>query len=68
MTESQIASPQAASNQNSNKSWWRLSLTQQIALALVLGILLGWLKPSIALQTGFLKDIFLNLVKSLIAP
>ena len=68
MTESQIASPQAASNQNSKKSWWRLSLTQQIALALVLGILLGWLKPSIALQTGFLKDIFLNLVKSLIAP
>ena len=45
-----------------------LSLTHQIMIGLVLGCLLGWLKPAWAVQTAFLRDIFLNLIKSLIAP
>jgi proton glutamate symport protein len=69
MEESLANSTPAASVQNKvNKTWWHFSLTQQILIALIFGILLGWLKPNIAIQTGFLKDIFLNLVKSLIAP
>ena len=47
---------------------WRPSLTQQIMAGLVVGCLLGWLRPAWALQTAFLRDIFLNLIKSLIAP
>lgn len=47
---------------------WRPSLTQQILLGLALGCLLGVVKPSWALHTAFLRDIFLNLIKSLIAP
>lgn len=50
------------------KRGWRPSLTQQIMIGLVLGGLLGWLKPGWAVQTAFIRDIFLNLIKSLIAP
>ncbi len=50
------------------KRLWGLSLTQQIAIGLVAGILLGWLAPQWAVKTGFIRDIFLNLIKSLIAP
>ncbi len=32
------------------------------------GCLLGWLAPAFAVKTEFLRDIFLNLIKSLIAP
>lgn len=46
----------------------RFTLTQQILLGLVLGGLLGWLKPSWAVHVAFVRDIFLNLIKSLIAP
>ena len=37
-------------------------------LGLVVGCLVGWLAPAFALQTAFIRDIFLNLIKSLIAP
>ncbi len=47
---------------------WRPSLAQQIALGLGAGALLGWLKPEWAAHTGWLRDVFLNLIKSLIAP
>lgn len=47
---------------------WRLSLTQQILLGLALGCVLGLARPSWALHVEFLRDIFLNLIKSLIAP
>jgi proton glutamate symport protein len=50
------------------KKWYHLSLTKQIFLGLVVGVLLGWLKPDWAIETYFLRNIFLNLVKSIIAP
>ena len=50
------------------KSRLRVSLTQQILIGLVLGCLLGWLKPAWALQTEILRDIFLHLIKVMIAP
>ena len=37
-------------------------------IGLVVGILLGWAKPALALQSFFLRDIFLNLIKSVISP
>jgi len=58
------------------RRWYSLSLTKQILLGLVLGCLVGWmmgrLSPS-ALATWsewmkLLRDIFLHLVKAMIAP
>jgi proton glutamate symport protein len=48
--------------------WWHLSLAKQIVLGLVLGGLLGWLVPEWGVKSFFLRNIFLNLVKSIIAP
>jgi proton glutamate symport protein len=48
--------------------WWHLSLAKQIVLGLVIGGLLGWLLPEWGIQSYFLRSIFLNLVKSIIAP
>ncbi len=48
--------------------WWHLSLSKQILLGLVIGGLLGWLSPELGVQSYVLRNIFLNLVKSIIAP
>ena len=53
---------------STKKPWYHLSLTKQIMLGLVLGVLLGWLKPGWGVETAFLRNIFLNLIKSIIAP
>ena len=48
--------------------WWHLSLAKQILLGLIIGGLLGWLSPEVGIQSYFLRNIFLNLIKSIIAP
>src|SRR3989440_1796002 len=50
------------------RPWWRLSLTGWILVGLVLGGLLGYLRPDWGNAVFFLRDIFLNLIKSIIAP
>src|SRR5437879_6263720 len=50
------------------RPWYRPSLTTQIMLGLVAGGLLGWLKPEWGNKVYFLRDIFLNLIKSIIGP
>ncbi len=37
-------------------------------IGLVVGILLGWLRPEWGIAVYFLRDIFLNLIKSIIGP
>ncbi len=59
-------SSKASTNQRS--PWYSISLTHQIFLGLLLGILLGWAKPVWAQHMDFLRDIFLHLIKSMIAP
>src|SRR2546423_1020028 len=44
------------------------SLTTRIMIGLVVGGIVGWLKPSWGIDGYFLRDIFLNLIKSIIAP
>src|SRR5438270_4499978 len=44
------------------------SLTTQIMLGLAAGGVLGWLSPAWGLKVYFLRDIFLNLIKCIIAP
>jgi len=49
---------------------FRLSLMHQIMIGLVLGCLLGWLKPDWATNPAVVvvRDIFLQLIKCIIAP
>src|ERR1044071_852604 len=50
------------------RSWWRLSLTAWIMIGLVAGGVLGYVMPAWGNAIFFLRDIFLNLIKSVIAP
>src|SRR6201982_798293 len=56
-----------ASN-SARRPWYRPSLTTQIMVGLVIGALIGWLRPDWANKVYFLRDIFINLIKSIIAP
>src|SRR5262252_4715582 len=48
--------------------WYHPSLTVQIMIGLVVGGLIGWLRPDWGNEVYFLRDIFINLIKSIIAP
>ena len=50
------------------RPWYKPSLTMQIMIGLVLGGLLGYLSPDWGNKVYFLRDIFLNMIKSIIAP
>src|SRR5256885_13789447 len=50
------------------RPWYRPSLTTQIMIGLVAGALIGWLQPDWGNKVYFLRDIFINLIKSIIAP
>src|SRR3989442_3778247 len=50
------------------RPWYRPSLTTQIMIGLVVGALIGWLRPDWGNAVYFLRDIFINLIKSIIAP
>ena len=47
---------------------WYSSLTTQIMIGLLVGAAIGWLKPEWGNKVYFLRDIFINLIKSIIAP
>src|SRR5213083_370333 len=53
---------------STQRPWYRPSLTTQILIGLVVGGVLGYLSPSWGNKVYFLRDIFLNLIKSIIAP
>src|SRR5512142_1050351 len=46
----------------------KISLTTKIFIGLILGIALGWLKPDWGIAVRPLSLLFLNLIKSIIAP
>lgn len=58
------------------RKWYQFSLTQQIMLGLVVGVLLGWWLSGRAPEAkagwnewlGVIRDIFLHLIKVMIAP
>src|SRR6266496_1795274 len=47
---------------------YRASLTMQIMIGLIVGAGIGWLRPDWGNAVYFLRDIFINLIKSIIAP
>ncbi|TMB61630.1 MAG: cation:dicarboxylase symporter family transporter [Deltaproteobacteria bacterium] len=50
------------------RPWYRPSLTVQIMIGLIIGGVIGWLSPEWGNKVYFLRDIFINLIKSIIAP
>src|SRR5438270_993028 len=48
--------------------WYRPSLTTQIMIGLIVGVAVGWIRPEWGNNVYFLRDIFLNLIKSIIGP
>src|SRR5438309_7017055 len=60
--------PKAVSVRRLSRPWYRLSLTTQIIIGLVVGVMIGWLRPEWGNRVYFLRDIFLNLIKSIIGP
>ncbi|MFN2453405.1 MAG: dicarboxylate/amino acid:cation symporter [Pyrinomonadaceae bacterium] len=67
MNISQNTSPEDAAIA-ARRPWYRPSLTTQIMIGLVVGGFIGWLNPAWGNSVFFLRDIFLNLIKSIIAP
>src|SRR6476469_6903427 len=53
---------------STGRPWYRPSLTTQILIGLVIGAFIGWWRPDWGNKVYFLRDIFLNLIKSIIAP
>jgi proton glutamate symport protein len=49
-------------------SRFHLSLTKQILLGLVIGIAIGYYAPEFGQSIGWLRDVFLHLIKLIIAP
>src|SRR5438132_12025297 len=47
---------------------FRPSLTSQIMIGLVVGVAVGWIRPEWGNKIYFLREIFLNLIKSIIGP
>src|SRR5213596_2962324 len=58
----------ASAAQPRPRPWYRPSLTAQIMIGLVVGGVIGWLRPDWGNAVYFLRDIFINLIKSIIAP
>src|SRR5919201_92715 len=50
------------------RPWYRPSLTTQIFIGLIVGAMIGWLRSDWGNAVYFLRDIFINLIKSIIAP
>src|SRR2546428_13477971 len=50
------------------RPWYRPSLTAQIFIGLIVGGLIGYFRPDWGNAVYFLRDIFLNLIKSIVAP
>src|SRR5438874_8393477 len=51
-----------------SRPWYRPSLTTQIIIGLIVGVAVGWIRPEWGNNVYFLRDIFLNLIKSIIGP
>src|SRR6201982_2400072 len=55
-------------SQQMRRPWYRPSLTIQIMIGLIVGGVIGWIRPDWGNAVYFLRDIFINLIKSIIAP
>ncbi len=49
-------------------AWFKKSLTAWIMVSMVLGVMIGYEYPAFSQELKFLRQIFLNLVKAIVAP
>src|SRR5262245_57154048 len=63
-----MAEAKAVNQTSRPRRWYRPSLTTQILIGLVFGGVLGYISPKWGNNVYFLRDIFLNLIKSTLAP
>src|SRR5262245_27565093 len=63
-----MAEAKAVNQTSRPRRWYRPSLTKRILIGLVFGGVLGYISPKWGNNVYFLRDIFLNLIKSIIAP
>src|ERR1051325_9978840 len=68
MSDENRDGPNSSAEETRRRPWWRLSLTAWIMIGLVAGAVLGYVRPDWGNAVFFLRDIFLNLIKSIIAP
>src|ERR1044072_8022739 len=54
--------------QSRRRPWYCPSLTAQIVIGLVVGGVIGWLRPDWGKAVYFLSDIFIYLIESILAP
>src|SRR3954447_5817605 len=59
---------ESVTTERMRRPWYKPSLTTQIFIGLLIGAFIGWLQPEWGNKVYFLRDIFLNLIKSIIAP
>src|SRR5437588_10479481 len=57
-----------ASVRRLSRPWYRPSANALIMIGLVVGVAVGWIRPEWGNNVYFLRDIFLNLIKSIIGP
>ena len=50
------------------KPFFRVPLTHQILLGLLFGCLLGWALPAVGVQLEVVRDVFIRLIKCMVAP
>src|SRR5436853_4854889 len=60
--------PANQSEETPHRPWYKPSLTTQYMICNVVDGLLGYISPKWVNNVYFLRDIFLNLIKSIIAP
>ena len=74
-----MSSPEPNDGAGEPKSWWRLSLSQQIVVALIAGIIGGYFvnvaygaddkaRDAFLAWPGLMRDIFLRLIRMMVAP
>jgi len=63
--ELQVESPPSTPSASKRR---KMSLTTKIMIGLVVGLAVGWIQPKWGVNCFFLRDIFLNLIKSVISP
>lgn len=63
-----IEPPKSEMIRLANKPPWYTSLFVQLLVAIVAGILVGWLQPKVGADLKPLADGFIKLIKMLIAP
>ncbi len=57
-----------AQTKTTPKRWWHISLYVQVIIAVIAGVILARVAPSIAVEMKFFSDLFINSLKAILGP